>query len=1433
MKKSVLILLMTLTSAIGMSQTIEEAVYVYRNDGQFNAFLREEIDSITYSRYDEDSLLYDEFVTQLVYTVDSLYKIPIANIDSVSFVTPETEYTPQVIKMEPLLPYVVAVEGMTLTFSSDIPSSMFPKKGDVLVLDNFNHELFPVGFAGRMSSQEGMKIICDSVSFEDIYEHILCYGHYTAIEDNSTPKDSRLRFVAISRAGGNVSSTIKIKGALGSDKTGLYGSVDGQVGIYLRFTFKYDAGSPAYFDISLTPELSLSLETGAKGTLKKSLVSAVPLFLMPIGELPFYFKLSGGPILETSLEASLVAKTEAKLGYRFGIKYEDNEFKWNGGNTSKWFSKPTINGNIKGNVFFGVLLESGIYSYGDIVSLTTEKKAGAELEGNISENIQNPNSYNDIKDAYLDVNLRASAAFKAEAKIFKLVKLSAKYDIFSGKVNIYKFKLAPSFTKPTVDILKSSAIVSVSPYDNLLFPVSIGLGVWDESNAIKDIQFCEGTYSSRDSWPLNEYRTVFSGLAPNTKYTVRPLIKLLGGTITCPPEEKFEIPVKPVTLDVYDIQDSSAIAFGRIEGYEALGENIECGIGYTAEHTGRAHFPVTAFTGEGEFYTHLIALKPNTTYKYFAYVIVDGEYLTGEEKEFTTKGDAEPYGVLSEEGTLLTYYYDGKKNEREGEIVSVPYRSKDIERVSFDASFVSYKPTSTLVWFYDMSNLSSIQNIEYLNTCNVTDMYFMFSGCSSLTSLDVSNFNTDNVTNMGYMFSGCSSLTSLGLSNFNTNNVTSMQAMFSHCSSLTSLNVSNFNTDNVTNMKHMFSGCSSLTGLDLSNFNTSNVTDMSSMFSGCSSLTSLNLNNFSTTGVTSMEFMFEDCRSLTTLDLSSFSTSNVTTMKCMFDRCCSIKNIDLSNFDMAKVQWGYEFRGCRSLRSIDMSNYHATNLVDDDLRNFFYSCDSLEYLNMTNFNVPKATTMKNLCSSLRSLKEINLSHANMNNVISMEDMFWGCDSLEFIDISDCNTSNVISMEGMFGYCRSLKKLNINGIVTTNVKNMARMFEYCESLTSLDLSHFDTSNILTIDEMFSGCKSLKSININGFSTRDEELGLFVGCNSLEKLEMNHFTAHNLTSFRGNNMWFCDSLKQIDMSYFYAPNLSSIELTYSLETINMSHLYAPELTSLDYGGKKPYCFIKEVDLSYGNAPKLWHIPFAYSTVTTLNISNYNASGITSSSFGLFAGMDSLENLNMSNFHAPNLLIEGHQLLGVLKSLKNLDISNIYVPKITDMSNLFSGLSSLTTINLTNFQTTNATNMYQMFSGCSSLKSLDLSGFDVSHVKDMSWMFYGCSSLKSLDLSGFDVSHVKDMSWMFYGCSSLLTIYGGDWRQGSVNSSNYMFEGCAVLTGGKGTKLGKNIYYDYVKNSDGETVRVERSYWCYDGVSSAHIDEGKDNPGLFTAK
>ena len=69
--------------------------------------------------------------------------------------------------------------------------------------------------------------------------------------------------------------------------------------------------------------------------------------------------------------------------------------------------------------------------------------------------------------------------------------------------------------------------------------------------------------------------------------------------------------------------------------------------------------------------------------------------------------------------------------------------------------------------------------IKYNFKKNLTNTAYLFSGCSSLININLSNFNSLNITNMSYMFYGCESLTNINLSNFNTKNVTAMNGMFS------------------------------------------------------------------------------------------------------------------------------------------------------------------------------------------------------------------------------------------------------------------------------------------------------------------------------------------------------------------------------------------------------------------------------------------------------------------------------------------------------------------------------------------------------------------------------------------------------------------------------------------------------------------------------
>ena len=91
----------------------------------------------------------------------------------------------------------------------------------------------------------------------------------------------------------------------------------------------------------------------------------------------------------------------------------------------------------------------------------------------------------------------------------------------------------------------------------------------------------------------------------------------------------------------------------------------------------------------------------------------------------------------------------------------------------------------------------------------IDNMYRMFEGCSSITSIDFSNFDTSQVTHMGNMFRNCSSLTSIiGLSNFNTSSVERFTRMFNGCGNITSLDLSSFTEEKKPVVFEMFVGTS-------------------------------------------------------------------------------------------------------------------------------------------------------------------------------------------------------------------------------------------------------------------------------------------------------------------------------------------------------------------------------------------------------------------------------------------------------------------------------------------------------------------------------------------------------------------------------------------------------------------------------------------------
>jgi len=160
------------------AQEVQDALYIFRNDGGFNAFFFADIQRIEYSKIDTLGVEQDDYVVQEVYALDSCFRIPISAIDSVAFVTPETKYKADVVLYdENIANYIVASDSINwFRLATNTPTSLIPKKGDKLVIES-ESTFLPNGMAGLVERVEesatGYTVNMGEVEIQDIYERLL------------------------------------------------------------------------------------------------------------------------------------------------------------------------------------------------------------------------------------------------------------------------------------------------------------------------------------------------------------------------------------------------------------------------------------------------------------------------------------------------------------------------------------------------------------------------------------------------------------------------------------------------------------------------------------------------------------------------------------------------------------------------------------------------------------------------------------------------------------------------------------------------------------------------------------------------------------------------------------------------------------------------------------------------------------------------------------------------------------------------------------------------------------------------------------------------------------------------------------------------------------------------------------------------------------
>ena len=579
------------------AQTIGDAFYVYRNDGQFNAFFRDEVQRIDYSYEDADGNRYDEIVTQLVYTADSVYKIPLAAIDSVSFVQPETIYKQDAIPLAgSLLDYLISADGMTLTFDRNLPAGLIPKIDDKIVTMELTEKL-PYGFAGIVTNvatlSSGIEVVCDSIDLDEVVERfygVVAYGGDESYYSSSSKDASagKARYFAPKRAFSvvrfyelpNTPINIPIDISAYITKKSIY-DINGKAEINVnirpqtkaKITLVVD-GLRSRTDVLLTCKLVTSTRFDICGEANKDMkLNLLPNngnYKGPWG-IPLYFAI--GPKLEFGGEMVAGFTADATIDVVSDITYYPvsavvsalsplintvtGRVNISGFNLS--FDQVGARGNLKLGPYFRAGVSLGTHERGWI---GLEADGGAKCDVNFIFDIARLREA-DRSTALYD-ELKSICNFEAKPYWGIHFMASAKDDRYTFKVgpefdkfgSWFKGGLLPSFEDTRLSHSsrgKTSADASTKISGACPIPYSVGFSLFDaDGNKVQQPVYHGEKYSVFNSF--HSYKGNFDNLSTGGFYTVYPTVRLFGYNMLASPSANLRMDC-PVSLSDFKVTD--------------------------------------------------------------------------------------------------------------------------------------------------------------------------------------------------------------------------------------------------------------------------------------------------------------------------------------------------------------------------------------------------------------------------------------------------------------------------------------------------------------------------------------------------------------------------------------------------------------------------------------------------------------------------------------------------------------------------------------------------------------------------------------------------------------------------------------------------------------------------------------------------------------
>lgn len=201
MRRILSVIISVLITITAISQTTSKEITsdilsVYTNDGEITILRKAVVDSMRLSVIDIDSVAHKEFITQEIFTADSVYRFPLESIDSICLQPMPIVLCAGVKDLESKkLGLKKFILGASKTFdhlylTNETPKNLLPRKGEILVSDESSEEL-PFGFVGRVvevkQSSDYIDLTCEMVEMSEVYES------YCRIIETTVPKNDFLR----------------------------------------------------------------------------------------------------------------------------------------------------------------------------------------------------------------------------------------------------------------------------------------------------------------------------------------------------------------------------------------------------------------------------------------------------------------------------------------------------------------------------------------------------------------------------------------------------------------------------------------------------------------------------------------------------------------------------------------------------------------------------------------------------------------------------------------------------------------------------------------------------------------------------------------------------------------------------------------------------------------------------------------------------------------------------------------------------------------------------------------------------------------------------------------------------------------------------------------------------------------------------------------